>query len=417
MAATLVEKILGEKTNSTVQAGDILVVDIDLAYMHDGTGPLTINKLSEINQRGVFDRDKVITFIDHAAPSCQKDLSNDHSKLRKFASEQDIKLFDVGSGVCHQLVAEKYACPGEVIIGADSHTCTAGAFGAFATGMGSTDIAVGIALGKTWLRVPETILIRVDGDLSPGVYSKDIMLKIIGELGADGATYKALEFVGSTIDKLKMEERLTLSNMAIEAGAKVGLIASDEIVKDYMVEQGRGESWLPLKADFGAVYEKEVVIDASSLKPIIAAPHTVDNVKSIEEMVGTPIQQVFIGSCTNGRISDLEIAVNILKGKKVDPNVRLVIIPASKQVFEEALQRGYVEILSKAGAFFFTSSCGPCIGVQGGILGDNEACLSTQNRNFKGRMGNPEGKIYLSSPATAAATALRGVITDPREVL
>ncbi len=417
MAKTLIEKIIGQKSGLEVKAGDIAVTDVDLAYMHEGTGPLSIEKMKDIGKETVADPQKVVLFIDHCAPSSRKELSNDHMTLRKFAKKNGIKLYDIGEGICHQIAAERHVKPGDIVIGADSHTCMGGALGAFSTGMGSTDVAVAMALGQTWLRVPETFKVEANGKFPKGVYAKDLILHLIGIIGADGATYKSLEFGGETIANMTMEERFTLSNMAIEAGAKAGLIASDEVTKKYLEEQGRGADWQPLDADDGADYERVIEVDASQLEPTVSIPHTVDNTKTITEVKGTKMDQVFIGSCTNGRISDIKQAWSILKGKKVHPDVRLIVIPASKDVFNEAMEAGYIKDLVDAGAVLFPTSCGPCIGIQGGILGDGEKCVATQNRNFKGRMGNPKGFIYLASPVTAALVALHGEFVDPREVL
>lgn len=414
---TLAEKILSNKVGRDVSAGEIVVVPVDLAITQDGTGPLAVKQLEKMGLVQAANPKRTVMFIDHAAPSPRKELSNDHILLREFAAKTGAVLSDVGNGVCHQLVAEEYARPGDVIIGADSHTCMAGALGAFATGMGSTDVAVGIALGKTWLRVPETILIKVNGRLQPGVYAKDLILYIIGLIGADGAIYKALEFAGEAIESMPMTERLTLSNMAVEAGAKAGLIAADEITRQYMAEHGREDEFTPLAADPDAVYEQVIEIDADKLEPMVAVPHTVDNTRPISEVVGTKVDQVFIGSCTNGRLEDLAIAARILAGRKVHPSVRLIVVPASKRVYLDALRAGYITTLVEAGAVVLAPGCGPCVGVHEGVLGDGEVSLNTSNRNFKGRLGNPAGYIYLASPAVAAATALHGVISDPREVL
>jgi len=415
MGKTLAEKIIGSHASKEVTAGEIVLVPVDVCLTQDGTGPLAIRQLQKINLEKAANPKRTILFLDHAAPSPRRELSNDHITIRKFAEKTGACLSEVGEGVCHQIIAESYLNPGDILIGADSHTCTGGALGAFATGMGSTDVAVGIALGKTWLRVPETFKVEVNGKFQPGVYPKDLILHLIGMIGADGATYKALEFCGDTIEKMSISGRLTLSNMAVEAGAKAGLIASDETTKKFLQAQGRGSKFRKIAADKDAVYERVIQINASELVPMVAFPHTVDNVKPINEAQGVKIDQVFVGSCTNGRLEDLKVAVEIIKGKKKHPKTRMIVVPASKAVYLDAIKAGYIRELVEFGASIMAPGCGPCVGVHEGILGDGEACLATMNRNFKGRMGNPEGFIYLASPATAAATAIKGEIADPRE--
>ncbi len=414
---TLAEKILSRKTGSELRAGDVVVVDVDVAMVQDGTGPLAVEQLRKMDKEQAANPDKTILFIDHAAPSPRRELSNAHTTLREFAKKTGAHLSEVGEGVCHQILVEAYVNPGDVVIGADSHTCTSGALAAFATGMGSTDVAIGMASGKTWFRVPETIKVIVRGEFQKGVYAKDLILHIIGLIGADGATYKALEFNGPTIEKMSMSDRFVLSNMAVEAGAKVGLIASDATTKAYLDSVGRGSNFIELAPDDGANYERVIDIDVSILEPTISFPHTVDNTKKISEVGEVKLDQVFIGTCTNGRIEDLRIAAQILKGKKRHQGTRLLICPASKKVYLEALAEGLIEIFVQANAAIMNPGCGACVGVHQGILADGENCLATQNRNFKGRMGNPESFIYLSSPATAAASAIEGKIVDPRKYL
>ena len=414
---TIVEKILSEKSNTNAKAGDIVIASIDLCYVQDGTGPLTIEQWRNFGK--IANPRKTVLFIDHASPSPRKELSNDHAKLRKFAREYNAILSDVGEGVCHQVAAEKFICPGDIVVGADSHTCMGGALGAFTTGMGSTDVAVAIALGKNWFRVPETIKFEIEGKLSKGVYAKDLILYIIGKIGSDGATYKAMEFSGETVETLSMSERFVLTNMAVEAGAKCGVIASDEKTKEYLKAHGRGECFREIKSDEDAKFEKIIEINAEEIKPMVAFPHTVDNVKPIdsEECKGVKIDQVFIGTCTNGRLEDLRIAAKILEGNKVNKNTRLIVTPASRLIYLQALKEGIIEALINAGAVINPPGCGACVGVHQGVLADGERCLSTQNRNFKGRMGNPNAYIYLASPATAAATAIKGELADPREFI
>ncbi len=417
MGKTLAEKTLSIKAGTDVHAGELVVVPVDLVFVQDTTGPLTIRQFQEIGLNALKNPRQTVLFMDHCAPSPARQLSNDHILIRDFAREKGAVLYDVGDGVCHQLVAEALAAPGDIVLGADSHTVTAGGLGAFATGMGSTDIAVAMALGKTWFRVPETVNVKVTGRFSKGVYAKDLILHLIGLLGADGATYKSLEFTGDGISHMTVPERLTVANMAVEAGAKVGLFPSDKMTETYLRGEGRGERYHPIAPDHDALYERTIEIDASRLEPTVAQPHTVDNTALVKDLKGTRIHQVFIGTCTNGRLEDIRIAAGILRGKKRHPGTRLVIAPASRKILLAALAEGLISTLIEAGAAIVPPGCAACLGAHQGVLGDGEACLSTANRNFKGRMGNPEGFIFLASPATAAATAIRGEITDPREFL
>jgi len=417
MGKTLAEKILSAKSGDNAKAGDIVIAQVDLVFIQDTTGPLTVRQFHESGLKRLARPERTAVFIDHAVPSPTHTLSNDHLVLRRFAAETGAIMSDIGEGVCHQLVAESLARPGDVIVASDSHTVTAGGLGAFATGMGSSDVAVAMGLGKTWFRVPESIRITVTGRFRKGVSAKDLILHLIGQIGADGATYKALEFGGDGINQMSMSQRFTVANMAVEAGAKAGIFPADGTAQKYLVEQGRAEDYQPIYPDADASYEKTINFDLEQLEPTVARPHTVDNVALARELKGTKIQQVFIGTCTNGRLDDLEIAAGILKGRKHHPDTRLIIAPASRRVFLESLEKGYLQALVEAGATVLPPGCGPCLGLHQGALGDGEACLSTSNRNFKGRMGNPKAFVYLGSPATAAATALAGEITDPREVL
>ncbi len=415
MGKTISEKILSDRSGTDARAGDIVIAGVDLAFVQDGTGPLAIRQLEESGIEGVANPERAILFLDHAAPTPSRELANDHMLLRRFAQNSGAVLSEVGRGVCHQLVAEDYASPGEVIVGADSHTVTAGGVGAFATGMGSTDVAVAMALGKTWFRVPESFKISVDGRFAAGVCAKDLILYLIGMLGADGATYKSLEFCGGAVDSMSMAERFTIANMAVEAGAKVGLFPADGTTQSYLKARGRSGRFRSIKADPDAIYERSIEIDASKLEPTVAKPHTVDNTALVRDVEGTKIDQVLIGTCTNGRLDDFAIAAEIIKGKRCNPKVRLLIAPASAEVLREAIDAGYIQTFIDAGATILPPGCGPCVGVHQGILGDGEVCISTANRNFKGRMGNPDAFIYLGSPATAVASAITGQITDPRE--
>lgn len=410
MGQTLAEKIISMHTDKPVKAGELVIANVDVCAVQDGTGPLTVQEFKKIGKAKLNNPGRTIIFIDHAAPSPRKELSNSHKVLREFAKDYGAVLSDVGMGVCHQRLVEDYVNPGEILIGADSHTCTSGALGAFATGMGSTDIAVGMALGKTWLKVPSTFKIEVSGKFKDGISAKDLMLHLIGMIGADGATYKSLEFSGDTIQNMEMSDRFTLANMAVEAGAKCGLFATDKKTKEYLEKRGRGDKFIELKPDSNAIYERIIKINAAEIKHTVSCPHTVDNTKTVDELKDIKVNQVFIGTCTNGRIEDLRVVANILKGKKVHPDVRLLIAPASKDVFKQALKEGLIEIFVDANAAILTSGCGPCVGVHAGTLGDGEICLATQNRNFQGRMGNTKGFIYLASPYVAAHTALNGYI-------
>ena len=410
MGQTLAEKIISNHTDHKVKAGELVIAKVDVAAVQDGTGPLTVQEFKKLGKNKLNNPERSILFIDHAAPSPRKELSNTHKVLRDFAKEYGAILSEVGQGVCHQRLVETFVNPGEILVGADSHTCTSGALGAFATGMGSTDIAVVMAYGKTWLKVPSTFKVVVTGEFQKNVCAKDLILHLIGLIGADGATYRALEFCGETIEKMSMSDRFTLSNMAVEAGAKAGLIVSDRTTREFLKSRGREDKFVELKPDSDAQYERIIEIDASKIESTVSCPHTVDNTKLAKDLHNVKINQVFIGTCTNGRIDDLRQAAQILKGKKVNSDVRLLVAPASKDVFLQALREGLIEIFVEAGAAILTSGCGPCVGVHAGTLADGENCLATQNRNFQGRMGNTLGNIYLASPITAAYTALKGYI-------
>jgi 3-isopropylmalate/(R)-2-methylmalate dehydratase large subunit len=415
MGKTLSEKILGEKTGSDVKAGDIVIAPVDLAFVQDTTGPLTVRQFKEIG-RNLANRQKTVVFIDHAVPSPNKLLANDQQFLRDFATDNGCIIFEGGSGVCHQLVAELFAKPGAVIVGADSHSVTGGALGAFATGMGSSDVAVAFALGKTWFRVPESFKIDITGKFQRYVMAKDLILYLAGRLGADGASYKALDFVGEGIDKIPVWQRLTVSNMAVEVGAKVGIFPSDSLTRKYLIDQGRSDDFKEIAPDPDAKYERTIDVNISLLEPMVSVPHAVDTVTPARTLKDVKLNQVFIGTCTNGRLEDLEIAARILKGRRAHPRVRLIIAPASRKTLLAAIKEGYIKTLLESGAILVPPGCAACLGLHQGALADKDVCLSTANRNFKGRMGNPEAEIYLASPATAAASAISGHIMDPREL-
>lgn len=412
MGLTLVEKILSEHADKEVHAGELIVSRVDVCAVQDGTGPLTVQEFKKLGKDKLKNPERTILFIDHASPSPRKELSNTHTVLREFSKEYGAILSDVGKGVCHQRLIEDYVNPAEVLVGADSHTCTSGALGAFATGMGSTDVAIAMAIGKTWLKVPKTIKICVNGEFKKDVCAKDLILHLIGLIGADGATYMALEFCGETIEKMSMSDRFTLSNMAVEAGAKCGLIVADETTREYLKSRGREDKFRVIKPDSDAVYDRVININAADVERTVSCPHTVDNVKKVSELKDIKVDQVFVGTCTNGRLEDMRTVASILKGNKVNPDVRMLICPASPDVYKASLKEGLIDIFMEAGAVILPPGCGPCVGVHAGTLADGEVCLSTQNRNFQGRMGNTEGKIYLSSPYVASKTAIKGYITD-----
>lgn len=414
MGKTIAEKILSIKSGQDAKANDIVIADLDFVMGQDGTSPLAIRAFEEMQAKKVFDPNRIAMVIDHSAPSPLQGVSALHKQMRDFADEQKIHLYDIGDGVCHQLVPEQgHVVPGNLVIGADSHTCTYGAINVFSTGVGSTDLAAGLVSGKLWFKVPETFKFILNGKLPDGVYSKDLILSLIGDVTADGATYMAAEYTGETIEDLSVEARFTISNMAIEMGAKCGLIRADQKTIDWVREHSHKE-FEPINADNDAVYAKVKEYNVSNLLPQVAKPHTVDNVSPINEVEGIPIQQGVIGTCTNGRIEDLRIAASILKGRKIAKNTRLIVAPSSRQIMLQAMREGIIETFVESGAAVVTPGCGPCVGTHNGVPSNEENVISTANRNFKGRMGNPEAFIYLGSPATVAASVLYGKITDPR---
>lgn len=417
MGKTIAEKILSKKSGQDVYANDLVVAKVDFRMGQDGTSPLAIRSFEEMGGERVSEPETCAFVIDHSAPSPLEGVSALHKLMREFARKNKIILYDVGEGVCHQLLPEKgHVGPGSLVIGADSHTCTYGALNAFATGVGSTDLAAAMISGKMWFKVPETIRFICHGRLPFGVFSKDLILYLIGQVGADGATYMAAEFAGEAISALSVEARFTISNMAVEMGAKVGLMEADEKVWEWVRRHSSG-SFEDVKPDPDACYAKILEYDVSELEPQVAKPHRVDNVAPVSEVAGTPIQQAVLGTCTNGRLEDLRVAASILRGRKVHPDVRLIVAPASRQVFLDAMDEGIIQELVRAGAAVVTPGCGPCVGTHNGIPSDGENVISTANRNFKGRMANNKAFIYLASPATVAASAITGVITDPREYL
>lgn len=384
----------------------------------DGTSALAIDAIHSMGAEQVFDPGKVAMVLDHSCPSPLEGVSAIHKKIRDFGAQTGITVYDWGCGVCHQLVPEsgKITC-GDLVVGCDSHTCTYGALNVFSTGVGSTDGAAAMVGGKLWFKVPETIKVVYEGDLPAGVYSKDMILYLAGLIGADGATYKALEICGSTIDGLSVDARMTISNMAIEVGAKAGLMKADSKTLEWLAQhqvEGVSRQPQPVEPDEDAVYCQTIQIDATALVPQIAKPHAVDNVSPIDQVAGTPVAQGYIGTCTNGRLEDFAIAAGILKGRRLAPGCRLVVAPASKDIYLAAMEAGYIQTFVEAGACIVTPGCGPCVGTHNGVPSVGENVISTANRNFKGRMGNSEAFIYLGSPATVAASMLEGCIADPR---
>jgi 3-isopropylmalate/(R)-2-methylmalate dehydratase large subunit len=417
----ITEKILARASGKhTIVPGDIINANVDKVMIHDLTGPLAVEAFEKIGIEKVWDNKKVVIILDHQVPAESVRAAELHKMMRRFAKEQCIVIYDVGKGgICHQVMPEKgHVIPGTVILGADSHTCTYGAFGAFATGIGSTETAGVFATGKIWLKVPKAIRINVKGQFQKYVTPKDLILSIIGRLGADGGIYKSVEFAGPTICDMSMAGRMTLCNMIVEMGAKNGIIEPDEVTRQFLKGRTTQVSvpYESLRSDPNAAYETIIDIDVADLTPQLACPSAVDNVKPVSEIVNVPIDQAFIGSCTNGRIEDLRIAAQILKGRQVKGDVRTIVIPASREVLQQALKEGLVEIFTDAGAMVCGSGCGPCLGGHIGLLAAGETCVSTSNRNFIGRMGSTEANVYLASPATVAASAITGRITDPRKL-
>ncbi|NOR14742.1 MAG: homoaconitate hydratase family protein [Candidatus Aminicenantes bacterium] len=411
MGATFSEKILGKK------AGEVVTVSPDFILSHDNSAAIS-QEFAKLGVEKVKNPDKIVIILDHVVPAAAEKYALNHKLIREFVSQQGIShFFDIHHGICHQVFHEYgFALPGKLILGADSHTTSYGALGAFSAGIGRTEVACLWATDEIWLRVPETYRFDIQGGYAAGTFAKDLILKIIGDLGADCANYSAVEFTGTGAQNMSLAERLVLSNMAAEMGAKNGYFEPNQLVLDYL--EGRAQmEFEPVFSDPDAVYEKTFTFNLPDLEPQVACPHTVDNVKPIQEVAGTPIHQALIGTCTNGRFEDLEVAAGIFKNRKVHPSVRVLVIPASRLEYLRALKAGLLEVFLDAGCVILNSGCGPCLGVHQGILAPGETALSTANRNFRGRMGSRESEIYLASPATTAASALKGVITDPREYL
>lgn len=404
MSQTLAERIISAHAGRPVRAGEIAIVDVDAVMATDATAPFAIKAFREMGGAGVWDKNRVFLVIDHAAPAPSERVANLHKMMRDFAREQGIKLYDVGEGICHQLMVENgHVRPGDLFLGADSHTPTYGALGAFAVGVGSTDLAGVLLTGKTWLKVPQSVLFRLEGTLRPGVTAKDVILFLISKMGVEGAVYESVEFTGGAVAGMTLASRMVLANMVAEMGAKAGLVDTTGLALD--------APFTPHTVDSAAGYRAAFSYDLSDLSPQIAAPHSPDNVLPLDALLGTRVDAAFIGSCTNSRLEDLRAAAEVLRGRKL--TTRLTIAPASKAVFDAALREGVIQTLTEAGAVFITSGCGPCVGTHLGVPGDGEVIISSTNRNFQGRMGNPRSLIYLASPAVVAAAAVAGEIVDP----
>jgi homoaconitate hydratase family protein len=414
---TLSEKILGRKAGREVSAGEVVTVSPDYYLSHDNSAAI-IGEFKKLGVSRVKAPEKIIIILDHIVPASDEKYAQIHKTIREFVAAQDIpNFFDIQHGVCHQVLSEAgFALPGKVIVGSDSHTTTYGAFGAFAAGIGRTETASIWATDEIWLRVPETLKVELSGKFPAGVYAKDIILKVIGDNGADRANYEAVEFAGPAARAFSAASRMTLANMAAEMGAKNGYFEPDEITLAWVKERARA-AYEVARSDWDASYEAVLKYDLSTLEPQIACPHTVDNVRPVREVEGKAFHQALIGTCTNGRLEDLEAAAAILKGRRIYPSVRALVLPASREVYIEAMRKGLLEIVSEAGCVILNPGCGPCLGAHEGLLAAGEVVVSTSNRNFRGRMGNRDSEIYLASPATAAASALEGKITDPRKYL
>ena len=406
MGQTIIEKIISRHVGKDVHRDEIVIAHVDGVMATDTTAPLAIKAFREMGGKKVWDSDKCFFVIDHAAPAPNERIANLHKMMREFALEQGCTLFESGEGICHQLIMEKgIVRPGHIFVGADSHTCTYGALGAFGTGVGSTELGGILLTGKIWLRVPHTLKIELKGSVPSGVQAKDMILYVLGKIGIAGATYQAIEFCGEAVAGLSPAGRMVMANMSVEMGAKAGFVHHEGLRLPYRFR--------PVAPDQDAFYHQTVTMDLSRMTPMVSLPHSPQNAVPVEEVEGEMIHCGFIGTCTNGRLEDLNAAASVLKERRVHRDVRLLIAPASRQIFLEALGDGTVEILTKAGGVFLPPSCGPCVGTHNGVLGDDEIAISTGNRNFKGRMGNPRAKVFLASPTTVAASAIEGKIVNP----
>lgn len=414
MSGTIAEKILAKKAGKdNVVPGEIVTIEPDLAMSHDNAG-LVIRQFKQIGVKKVWNKERIVIPLDHRAPAESEKTATAHKSIREFVKEQDIGFFyDIKEGICHQIVVENaHILPGQLAVGTDSHTTSYGCLGAISTGIGATEMAAVWAIGKIWLRVPDTIKITVSGKLPSNVYAKDLILHIAGELTSEGANYKSIEFYGDTIENMSVSERFTLTNLSMELGAKFSVVAYDDKTEAYLKDK-TDKKYTPIYADPDAVYLEEYHYDASTLKPKIAVPHHVDNIEDLEKFKGMKIDQVVLGSCTNGRLDDLEIAARYLENKKVHRDVRMLVIPASKTIYLQAMEKGLLRTFIEAGAVILNPGCGPCLGAHQGIMAAGEKCLATTNRNFKGRMGSTEAEVYLVSPAAAAISAIKGEVAIP----
>ncbi|KAA0005146.1 MAG: 3-isopropylmalate dehydratase large subunit [Thermoplasmata archaeon] len=419
MGMTFAEKILAKYSNTKeLSPGEIVTVYPDHLLTHDNTAAIIRKIEPELKKYGVYSKSLSVIVLDHVVPAASEKTALNHKLVREFVKEYGIvNFFDVGVGVCHQVVVEMgLALPGKLLLGSDSHTCSYGAVGAFSSGIDRTEAASLLLTGETWLKVPDSVKMMLNGKLSKGVFAKDVVLHIIGDVSASGVNYCSVEYHGD-VEQFSVDDRFTICNMGVEMGAKNSVFFVDNITKKYLVSIGVSSSYDAVYSDEDAFYSRELEYNLSDIVPVVACPHTVDNVKPVSEVADVDIQQCLIGTCTNGRLSDFKVAAEILKGKKVHPDVRLLILPASRRIYEDALKKGVIETLIKAGGIVLPPGCGPCLGAHQGVLAPGERCLSTANRNFKGRMGCKEAEIYLASPATVAASALTGRITDPREVM
>lgn len=417
MGKTIAEKIMSAKSHTDAKAGELVLADVDFMMGHDFNAAMTFQVLHEMGATAAAKPERTYFVFDHAVPAPSEGYARIHQMVEKNIRAFGLGCYPPGEGICHQLIPERgHIRPGDLAVGSDSHTCTYGALNAFSTGLGSTDLAVAIMTGKLWFKVPGTFRINYNGGIPKGVYAKDLILYTIGLVGSSGATYRAVEYCGRAISELSVEGRMTMSNMAIEMGGKAGIAPFDEKTAEWLRGRADGD-WRPVEADEDAEYERVIDIDVTRLRPQIAKPHRVDNTCGVDELEGMEVQSAFIGACTNGRIEDLRAAAGILEGKHIHKNVKLYIIPASKRVYLQAISEGLISIFLNAGANVESPSCGPCAGICGGVPGDGEKMISTANRNFRGRAGNPESEVYLASPATVACSAICGCVANPQKLL